>query len=133
AEAIPSAREVATFMVAAARAGVAFKATAGLHHAIRGCYPLTYAADSPRAVMHGFMNVFVGATLANAGSEEDEVAAVLEETERTAFRFTSAGLRWRDRTCTLAQLRATRTHFAHSFGSCSFREPVEDLHAWPLL
>ena len=52
--------EVPTF----ADAGVPFKATAGLHHAIRGEYPLTYAKDSPRGEMFGYLNVFIAAAIA---------------------------------------------------------------------
>ena len=33
----------------------------GLHHPVRGEYPLTYAPDAPRGVMHGFLNVFLAA------------------------------------------------------------------------
>lgn len=133
ADAIPSAGHVARFLMSAARIRVPFKATAGLHHAIRGRYPLTYAPDSPEAVMHGFVNVFAGATLARAGGSLEEVTALLEETVASAFRFGPTGLRWRDRQLVLAQLGDTREHFARSFGSCSFREPVQDLEAWRLL
>jgi hypothetical protein len=133
ADAIPSAGHVARFLMSAARIRVPFKATAGLHHAIRGRYPLTYAPDSPEAVMHGFVNVFAGATLARAGGSLGEVTALLEETVASAFRFGPTGLRWRNRQLVLAQLGDTREHFARSFGSCSFREPVQDLEAWRLL
>jgi hypothetical protein len=64
-EAIPHPAEVARFIAACAGAGVSFKATAGLHHAVRGEHPLTYAPGSPRAVMHGFLNVFAAAALAS--------------------------------------------------------------------
>jgi hypothetical protein len=131
--AIPAVGQVARFLVSAARVRLPFKATAGLHHAIRGRYRLTYAPDSPEAVMHGFVNVFAGAALARAGGSVDEVTALLEETDASAFRFGPTGLRWRDRPLSLAQLRDTREHFARSFGSCSFREPIEDLQAWHLL
>jgi hypothetical protein len=133
AHAIPAVSAVAAFMVGAARAGVQFKATAGLHHAIRGRHPLTYAPDSAEAVMHGFINVFVAAALAHTGGSTDELCAVLEETDPAAFRFGPESLHWGDRQFTLAQLRATRDRFARSFGSCSFREPVQELHDWGLL
>ena len=133
ADAIPPTRDVAAFLVGAARAGVSFKATAGLHHAIRAAHPLTYAADSPTAVMHGFVNVFLAAGLARAGGSLDEVAAILDETDPSAFRFEPAGVHWRSRAIALTQLQETRDRFARSFGSCSFTEPVQDLHAWGLL
>ena len=40
---------------------VPFKATAGLHHPLRGSYPLTYAPVSARAPMYGFLNLFLAA------------------------------------------------------------------------
>ena len=39
------------------------KATAGLHHAIRRSHPMTYAANSQSAVMHGFANLVFAAAL----------------------------------------------------------------------
>ncbi len=60
-DAFPTAAEVARFIVAASSAGVPFKATAGLHHPLRGDYRLTYEDDSPEGTMHGFLNVFLAA------------------------------------------------------------------------
>ena len=130
ADAIPSAGDIATFLVAVARAGVAFKATAGLHHAIRGRYSLTYAADSPTAVMHGFVNVFIAAALAHVGAPVADLIAALEETEPSAFRFAEADVRWRAHSLTVKQLQDTRSRFARSFGSCSFHEPAAEIGAW---
>jgi fumarylacetoacetase len=66
-EAVPGPRALARFLVACARAGVGFKATAGLHHPVRAERALTYEPDAPRATMHGFLNVFAAAALARAG------------------------------------------------------------------
>src|SRR5262245_39438675 len=63
-EAIPSVEEVAAFIRACADRRLAFKATAGLHHPVRSMQPLTYAPDAPRAVMHGFLNVFLASAFA---------------------------------------------------------------------
>jgi hypothetical protein len=133
ADAIPSVGHVARFLMSAARIRLPFKATAGLHHAIRGRYALTYAPDSPEAIMHGFVNVFAAAALARGGGSLEDLTALLEETDASAFRFGPTGLRWRDRQLSPAQLGDAREHFARSFGSCSFREPVQDLQAWHLL
>ena len=48
AEAIPATSQVAGFIWDCARAGVAFKATAGLHHAVRAEQRLTYAPEAIR-------------------------------------------------------------------------------------
>lgn len=126
-EGIPSVEEVAKFILACAELKLPFKATAGLHHPIRAEYALTYEANSPRAVMHGFLNVFLAAAFAWAG--ETNIIPLLSETDPKAFRFDDLA-HWRDRSLTVAQLQAARQQFIHSFGSCSFTEPVEDLQKW---
>ena len=61
AEAFPSCADLAHFLQACATANVPFKATAGLHHPVRSMRPLTAGAESPSAMMHGFVNVFLAA------------------------------------------------------------------------
>ena len=129
-EAIPSVEQVAAFILACAERRLPFKATAGLHHPIRDVYPLTYDADSPRALMHGFLNLFVAATFAWQGQRDIE--PILAETDPAAFRFDERA-HWRYRSLDVAQIQEARTQFAHSFGSCSFEEPVHDLEALGLL
>jgi len=132
ASAFPTAAEVARFIVACTRAKVPFKATAGLHHPLRGEFRLTYETGSPSGTMFGFLNVFLAAALARAGANEREVAALLEEREVSAIRFTEHGAHWRGHAMPVETLRAAR-QAAVSFGSCSFREPVDDLTALGIL
>ncbi len=127
AAAIPSVAKVAAFMRACFEFGVPFKATAGLHHAIRGSYRLTYEPDSASATMHGFVNVFAGAALLYAGLDEDGLTAVLEEESLSEFLLDKAGISWRGRRATTDQIIQARRTLAISFGSCSFEEPVADL------
>jgi hypothetical protein len=134
AEAFPSARAVAEFLVACASAEVPFKATAGLHHPVRAEYPLTYEPGCPRGVMHGFLNLFLGAAM--VAVHRVDVATVthlLEETSAAAFRFTPEGVRWGNFVLDGAQIALARERFALSYGSCSFDEPVEDLGRLGLL
>src|SRR6185312_670299 len=70
AEAFPSGETMADFLLACARARVPFKATAGLHHVVRGSYKLTYELESAQAKMHGLANVFLAAALAWRGAEK---------------------------------------------------------------
>lgn len=128
AEAFPSTRAVAEFMVACAGAGVAFKATAGLHHPVRAEFPLTYDAGSPCGTMHGFLNVFLAAALVQ-GDHVDaaRAAAVLEDRNPGNFHFTDAGVRWNGLFLEVMQLAQAREAFCLSYGSCSFDEPVADL------
>ena len=141
--AIPTIAEVAGFLWDCACARVPFKATAGLHHRVRGEYRLTYAADSPTGVMHGFLNVFVAAALARreasslAQAARTDVPAVLtgvlEERDRDAFAVDADAVRWRHVVLSASELGDTRAGFALSFGSCSFDEPVNELNAAGLL
>ena len=52
--AFPAAHQVIDFIAACEREAVPFKATAGLHHAVRGDYRLTYEPESPVSTMYGF-------------------------------------------------------------------------------
>jgi len=129
-EAIPEIEPLAAFITAAAPARVPFKATAGLHHPIRGEHALTYEPDAPRAVMHGFVNVFLAAAMAMAGkADEKTVQVILRETDADAFRVTSTEASWRDVSITIGELADARQRFSVCYGSCSFREPIEDLRA----
>jgi hypothetical protein len=139
AEAIPPTIQVAGFIWDCARAGVAFKATAGLHHAVRAEQRLTYAPDSPRAVMHGFANVFLAAAAAwGLLLDEDAVAGIdppglvegiLDERDASAFVPDGAAIRWRRVVIPAADIARARGWLAKSFGSCSFDEPMADLAA----
>jgi len=131
ADAIPAPEAVAHFIVACVHAGVRFKATAGLHHLIRGQYALTYEPGSPHATMFGYLNVFVAAAFAHQGAPLHVVRQVLEEGDLAAFTTSAAGdtLCWRDRCLTPDQARATHAAALVSFGSCSFSEPLAELHA----
>jgi len=132
-EAIPEPADVARFIAACAAAGVPFKATAGLHHPVRAEQALTYEAASPRALMHGFLNVFAAAVFARAGASEAELEAVLREQDGASFGLDETGLRWRRLRAATAAVLEARRDFASSFGSCSFAEPVADLRALGVL
>jgi len=127
AEAIPGIEAVADFLLACAQAGVACKATAGLHHALRGEYPLTYEPGAPTAVMHGFLNVLAASLLAQAQASREELLMALASTSAAEFTWTPATFRWREHRFTHSQIEAARQHGLISFGSCSFTEPVETL------
>lgn len=126
-EAIPEARDVARFLRAAADAGVRFKATAGLHHPLRGEYRLTYEPRSPRAMMFGYLNVFLAAAQARAGAPVGVLINTLEGRNRSMLGITDTEIRWEGGRASQAELRAMREQFALAFGSCSFREPLDDL------
>lgn len=131
---IPPAEQIADVIVALVAADVPFKATAGLHHPCRAMQNLTYDANPPRAVMHGFLNVFLGAVLARAHRlDRDHLLQILNEQDPKAFTFTEAHAAWRDLSIDTASLAKVRETFAVSYGSCSFDEPLEDLRALGLV
>lgn len=128
-EAIPSIESVAEFILACADRRLPFKATAGLHHPIRSMHPLTYDAGAPSAMMHGFVNLFLAAAFAWRG--EQGIEGILAETDPAGFSFNDSA-HWRDRSLSADEIAEARRNFAHSFGSCSFEEPVRDLRALDL-
>jgi hypothetical protein len=126
-EAFPSPKQLLRFLRACTSANVPFKATAGLHHAIRNEYPLTYAADSPRGTMYGFLNLFLAAAFLRQGLSDEDALALLEERSRSAFRFTPDSIEWRTHRLDRENVDAARAQGIQSFGSCSFDEPVTEL------
>jgi len=133
-EAFPSAEVVAEFIRACVAAEVPFKATAGLHHPLRGSFPLTYEKGSACAEMFGFLNVFVTAALAKAHRlDTPTLVQCLTERDPSSIAATDDGLRWRKLVLSVSQLSAAREGLALSFGSCSFDEPVRELTALGLL
>lgn len=132
-EAIPIVEQVGAFMRACYAAGVGFKATAGLHHALRAERALTYAPDAPRGVMHGFLNVFLAAAFQYNGLTIRDAHALLAAGTLDGVEINDDRLAWREYVVTLAELSTIRRRFAIAFGSCSFTEPVEDLVQMELL
>ena len=133
ADAIPSASACARFIEACVAHRVPFKATAGLHHPVRGVYPLTYAPDAPRGEMFGFLNVFLGAACARMGMRGPELEHVLAESSAEAFDFNHAGISLGGHLISRDELQSTRQTLAMTFGSCSFREPIDELKQLGLL
>ncbi len=127
ATAFPGAPDVARFMIRCRDARVAFKLTAGLHHPLRAEYALTYEKGAVRGMMFGYLNMFTAAVLAWDGAAEDVVQSALASESIGDFQFSDDTINFRGRSMSLATVRDAREHFIISFGSCSFREPVDDL------
>ncbi len=120
----PDGATLAHAVRVAVRAGVALKATAGLHH------PLPRLDAAIPARMHGFVNLFAAGILARTNEmEESEIGALLADEDPTHFLFSDEGLRWQDRQATVREIAAARRGSITSFGSCSFDEPRDDLRA----
>lgn len=126
AQAFPSVEEVAGFIAAANVAGVAFKATAGLHH------PVRHRDATTGFEMHGFLNLLAAAALAGR-LPSSRLCDVVAEEDPAAFGFDDAAFSWREERVSLAELQQTRAAGFVSYGSCSFAEPVDDLTALGML
>jgi len=113
---LPSVAEVAEFIAACRDAGVAFKATAGLHHPIR-------SGDR-----HGFLNLLAAAVFADGDLE-----AIVGEEDPAAFTLDAEGFGVHGRRADAETIAAARRELFVAYGSCSFDEPVEDLTALGLL
>ena len=126
-DAFPQAAQVARFLAVCHDVGVVCKATAGLHHPLRGDYRLTYEPGSPTGPMFGFLNVFLAATLLHGGGALSEAEGLLLESNAANFRVTPAAIQWRTHSFSSAQIHAARQSLCRSFGSCSFTEPIAGL------
>lgn len=125
-QSFPTVDEVAEFIARAAEAGVAFKATAGLHH------PVRHVEEKTGFPMHGFFNIIAAAALA-ARVERDTLVRIVAEEEPEAFAFDAASFAWRGERMSLSELARARAHAFVAYGSCSFAEPVDDLVALGLI
>ncbi len=106
-ELYPDEAELAAALVALAAAQVPFKATAGLHHALRNTDPETGFEQ------HGFLNLLAATERASRGEQVADVAAVLAERDfhRVPIPVGSPHGAW----------------LLSSIGTCDVSEPVAEL------
>jgi hypothetical protein len=109
----PAAHALARWIDAALDRETPFKCTAGLHHAVRHTSAEGLGEPVDR---HGFLNVLLATRRAFDGATTADVVAILERRD-------GAGLAADARDADLAGARRWFT----SFGSCSVREPLDDL------
>jgi hypothetical protein len=109
----PTAGRLAAWIDAALDREVAFKCTAGLHHAVRHTSPEGFE-------QHGFLNVIVATLAAFDGASREETVALLEERDAERLEVTEEVV-----------TRARR--WFTSFGTCSIQDPVADLRALGLI
>lgn len=130
-ELFPAADDILEFLAEAVRRDTPFKATAGLHHPLRGVYSYTYLPGSATGPMYGYLNLLVASALLMEDQPVDEARRALLEEDREAFEFAETGLTWRGRRFDLATLGRLRESGLRSIGSCSFGDPMRELQ--PLL
>lgn len=129
AEAFPDPAALAALLAAAVRHGVTLKATAGLHHAVRGRYRLTYEPDAAVAPMYGYLNLLLAVAALRDGGSTTHAETWLQASDPSTLTFGDDAVRWGGVAIPAALLRDTRARSFISFGSCSFREPVEEFAA----
>lgn len=126
ADAFPSVHEVGAFIAAASAAGVAYKATAGLHH------PVRHVDAATGFHMHGFLNLLTAAAIAPR-ADRALLERIVAEEDPAVFRFEESSLRWRDERIETRELAHAREAAFIAYGSCSFSEPIDDLTALGIL
>ena len=117
--AVPSEVELAAFLRHAIDVDLAFKLTAGLHHAVRCTDPATGLEQ------HGVLNLLCTVKAALNGAEVDELAELLAERD-------PAPLVARANAMSEADASVMRA-FWSSFGCCGVTDPIDDLAALGLL
>ena len=117
----PDEAELAAALAAVTAAGVSFKATAGLHHAVRN------TAVRTGFEQHGFLTVLLAAEAAAQGAEHEELVRLLASRDAAALAQAAAAL-----AADPARTARARARFG-SFGTCSIAEPLDELIALGLL
>jgi hypothetical protein len=124
---IPAADAVLKFLEGCAAIRLPFKATAGLHHAVRGEQPLTYEQGSPQATLFGYLNILLAAAALWERRPRAEALRLLESGDAGTLLFGDDELRWGSSRFAAETLGRARREFALSVGSCSFDEPVGEI------
>jgi hypothetical protein len=117
AQATPQPIEIASFIANATEEGVAYKATAGLHH------PIRHFNEEAGFVMHGFLNVLVASLRARHGATIEQLEAVIASENPAQLQLDEDA----------GEVQAMRRESFIAYGSCSFSEPIEDLQSLGLL
>lgn len=125
-DAFPAPASLVAFIESARDVGVPFKATAGLHHAMRGAYPLSDEIGAQSATMHGFVNLMLATATVGERLATTTAAALLTRTDHSALVFDDERVRWGDVELSIDAIGRMREAQCVSFGSCSFREPADE-------
>lgn len=126
AEAFPEPEQIVRFLHTCISNGVAYKATAGLHHPLRGQYRLTYATDSAEGWMYGYLNLILASALLQENAAHHDVLAALLEHDPTTIKLTEQKMSWRNWQFEHDDVLAVRHNGLIAFGSCSFEEPINE-------
>lgn len=115
----PSVEEVTDFLTVINAGAASFKATAGLHNAVR------HTDEDTGFTHHGFLNLLMATARLIAGADKSDVHEALESTDGKALAQEAQNL-------TEHEALSVRGVFA-SYGSCSLTDPVADLEELGLM
>jgi hypothetical protein len=122
AAAVPPIELLALALASCRDSGVVLKATAGLHH------PVRHPDEATGITMHGFLNLLAAAAFGAAHNlRPSGLERVLAEEDPGSFEVSAEGLRVGAQRASADEIAAARRHLFASYGSCSWREPVDDL------
>jgi hypothetical protein len=122
AAAVPPVELLALALASCRDTGVVLKATAGLHH------PVRHTDAATGITMHGFLNLLAAASFGAAHNlRPSGIARVLAEENPEAFQISAEALHVDGDRASADEIAAARRHLFVSYGSCSWREPVDDL------
>jgi hypothetical protein len=125
----PPCDRVIDALEAAHRLRLPFKATAGLHHPWRGNYRLTDEPASPTTSMYGYLNLTIAGLLVATGAPPGEALEGLLDPQSGLLSADDDGIAWRGHRFDRDTIRRFRRGSFHGFGSCSFREPMDELRS----
>ena len=128
ADLFPTAEQVSLAVYSCNDNKIPFKATAGLHHPFRqfdkGLNELTY----------GFINVFGAGIIAHVHNLPKEILTeIIREDNPKNFILDNDSFRWKNYSVKTGEIENARNNLMISFGSCNFKEPIEDLQKINLL
>lgn len=125
AELYPDEEELADAILGAVTRHLPFKATAGLHHAIRNTDPHTGFEQ------HGFLNLFLAVDAARQGVDTER-GGLRDRLVRILADRDAQGIAHAIRDLEPSRAMAVRSSFT-SFGCCGVREPLDELTALGLI
>lgn len=121
-EELPSSFRVANLIARTVEQSLPIKFTAGLHH------PVTHLSPENRGAVYGFINVLGAALMAKEGKVNlHELMSMIDDPYPDHFSFSNGQFRWKDCAIDTPAIEGLRRKFLQGFGSCSFREPLDDL------
>ena len=84
-------------------------------------------ATAARGTMFGYLNIFLAAVQARTGASVEQLVLTLDGRNRAMLGIHDEEIRWEGGRASVEALTSMRHDFAVAFGSCSFREPLDDL------